>query len=238
MQTQTISPFFSIAIPAYGYNGKGVEFLQYNLDILIKQKFKNFEVIIADHSSDDTIKEVFNQYEFKQNLSIYYHRTNYGHGFTAPNLNNAIRNSNGKWIKVLFQDDFLFDENSLQFQYEKLKSNSNIKWLITTFCHSNDGINFYKLYKPFLSPNIWSGANTLGNLSNLTFVNNDVIYCDEQLNWLIDCDYYYKLFLKYGEPEILNEITVVNRTHGNGLSNTISTDIKMREFEMLKKRYA
>ena len=33
------------------------------------------------------------------------------------------------------------------FRYEKLKSNSNIKWLITTFCHSNDGVNFYKLYK-------------------------------------------------------------------------------------------
>ena len=71
MQTQTISPFFSIAIPAYGYNGKGVEFLQYNLDILIKQKFKNFEVIIADHSSDDTIKEVFNQYEFKSTTIIF-----------------------------------------------------------------------------------------------------------------------------------------------------------------------
>ena len=238
MQAKTILPFFSIAIPAYGYNGKGVEFLQHSLNILIKQTFKNFEVVLADHSLDDTIKGVFEKYEQQQNLSIYYHRTNHGHGLTSPNLNNAIRNSKGKWIKVLFQDDFLFNENSLQIQYEKLKSDLTIKWLITTVCHSNDGINFYRLYKPFLSPSIWAGGNTLGNPSNLTFINNDVIYYDEQLNWLVDCEYSYRLFLKYGEPTILDEITVVNRTHGNGLSDTISVDLKMREFEMLRKKYA
>jgi glycosyltransferase involved in cell wall biosynthesis len=238
MNTGITSPFFSIAIPTYGYNKNGIEFLKHNLNILEKQKFKNFEIIIADHSLDDIIKEIIDEYKINQNLLIHYYRTNYGHGLISPNLNNAIKNCNGKWIKVLFQDDFLFNENSLQIQYEKLQSDSNIKWLITTFCHSDDGINFYKTYQPFLSPNIWAGANTLGNPSNLTFINNDIIYYDEQLNWLVDCEYSYRLFLKYGEPTILDEITVVNRTHGNGLSDTIPIDIKMQEFQILKKRYA
>ena len=52
-------PFFSISIPTYGYNGKGVEFLEHNLSILENQIFKDFEVIISDHSTDSTIKDVY-----------------------------------------------------------------------------------------------------------------------------------------------------------------------------------
>ena len=54
-------PFFSIAIPAYGYDGKGVEFLDYNFEKLSNQIFKDFEVVVSDHSIDDTIKTICNK---------------------------------------------------------------------------------------------------------------------------------------------------------------------------------
>ena len=38
-------PFFSIAIPTYGYNGKGVDFIEHNLNILLEQTFTDFEII-------------------------------------------------------------------------------------------------------------------------------------------------------------------------------------------------
>jgi glycosyltransferase involved in cell wall biosynthesis len=50
-------PFFSIAIPTYGYNGKGVEYLENNLNVLYNQNFKDFEVIISDHSKDNLIEK-------------------------------------------------------------------------------------------------------------------------------------------------------------------------------------
>jgi dTDP-4-dehydrorhamnose reductase len=233
-------PFFSIAIPTYGYNGKGGEFLEHNLSILDKQKFKNFEVIISDHSTDDTIKNIVNRWNSnpESTIDISYNRTEHGRGFISPNLNIAMRLCKGKWIKILFQDDFLYDENSLLTQYEILNANPDINWLITTFCHSNDGNTFYREYQPKLSPNIWNGNNTLGNPSNLTIKNEDLIYFDEQLNWLVDCEYYYRLFLKYGKPTIIGTVTVVNRTHGGGLTDTTSQEIKNKELEMLKKKYA
>jgi glycosyltransferase involved in cell wall biosynthesis len=234
----TPPPFFSIAIPTYGYNGKGIKFLKHNLDIISKQKFKDFEVVISDHSIDDTIKNVFDEYFDKKEFKIYYHKNEHGRGFISPNLNNSMKYCEGKWIKILFQDDFLFDENSLQIQYEILDANPNIKWLITTFQHSNDGISFYRLYHPKLSDNIWAGNNTLGNPSNLTIKNEDLIYFDETLNWLVDCEYYYRLFLKYGKPTIISDITVVNRTHGGGLTDTTPQSIKDKELEMLNKKYA
>jgi hypothetical protein len=229
-------PFFSIAIPAYGYNGKGVEFLEHNLSILGKQIFKDFEIIISDHSIDNTIKNVYDKWVDK--LNIKYYSYDKGRGFISPNLNNAMKHCDGKWIKILFQDDFLYDEKSLLSQYEILEDNENIKWLISTFYHSNDGFTFYRLYHPKLSDNIWNGNNTLGNPSNLTIKNEDLIYFDENLNWLVDCEYYYRLFLKYGNPTIINEITVVNRTHGNGLTDKTPQSVKDNELKIVKEKYA
>ena len=229
-------PFFSIAIPAYGYDGKGVEFLDYNFEKLSNQIFKDFEVVVSDHSIDDTIKTICNKWNDK--LNIKYYRNEYGRGIISPNMNIAMKNSKGKWIKILFQDDFLYDENSLQNQYDILESNPETKWLITTFYHSNDGINFYNLYHPKLSDNIWNGMNTLGNPSNLTILNRDLLFFDEELNWHMDCEYYYRLFLKYGPPTIITPITVVNRTHGAGLTNTMPQEIKEKELKMLTEKYA
>lgn len=229
-------PFFSIAIPTYGYNGKGIEFLKHNLDILVRQTFKNFEVVLSDHSIDDTIKNVY--IEYIDNLNIKYHIHTEGRGYISPNLNNAMKHCSGKWIKVLFQDDFLFNEASLFNQHAILEANPDIKWLITTFCHSNDGFSFYRLYQPRYSENIWNGTNTLGNPSNLTIMNKDLIFFDEGLNWLVDCEYYYRLYLKYGKPTIINHTTVVNRTHGGGLNDTIPQELKDKELQILTKKYA
>ena len=238
MENVTSKPFFSIAIPAYGYDGKGVEFLEHNLSILGQQTFKDFEVIISDHSIDNTILKVFEKYLNNSTLNITYIKNEKGRGIISPNLNNAMKYCTAEWIKILFQDDFLYNKNALHIQHNILKDNDKIKWLITTFIHSNDGVNFYRLYHPKLSDNIWTGNNTLGNPSNLTIKNKDLIFFDERLNWLVDCEYYYRLFLKHGEPTIINEITVVNRTHGKGLTDTTPQSLKDKELTMLIEIYA
>jgi hypothetical protein len=43
---------------------------------------------------------------------------------------------------------------------------------------------------------------------------------------------------KFGVPSILEDITVVNRTWGNRLTDTIQEDLKIKEFNILKSRYA
>jgi dTDP-4-dehydrorhamnose reductase len=229
-------PFFSITIPTFGYDGKGVEFLDFNFDILSKQKFKDFEVIVSDHSIDDTIKSICNKWDGI--LNIKYFRNEYGRGMISPNINMAMKRATGKWIKILFQDDFLFDENALQTQHDILESNPDIKWLVSTFIHSNDGVSFYRLYNPKYNENIWNGTNTLGNPSNLTIINKDLIFFDEGLNWLVDCEYYYRLNGKYGKPTIIGDITVVNRTHGSGLTDTTPQSLKDKELQTLTLRYA
>ena len=229
-------PFFSIAIPTYGYNGRGSEFLEFSLKILSNQTFKDFEVVISDHSTDNTILDIIKKWEDK--LQIKYEKNEKGRGVISPNINNAMSLCSGEWIKVLFQDDFLFDKKSLETQYKFIKnSNNEIKWFMTKFYHSNDGVTFYRLYHPIWNDKIWTGNNTMGCPSGMTMKNNNLIYFDNELNWLMDCDYYYRMFLKYGQPYILDKITVVNRTWGSRLTDTTPQSLKDKEFNMLKQKY-
>lgn len=227
--------FFSIAIPTYGYNGKGSDFLEFSFNKLYNQSFKSFEIVISDHSTDNTIKDICDKWKDKLDIIHFFNEN--GRGIISPNINESMKNCNGKWIKILFQDDFMFDDLSLQKQYDYIQKNENLVWFFSQFYHSNDGVNFYRHYYPQWNNTVWSGNNTLGCPSGLTLKNNDLIFFDEKLNWLMDCDFYQRMFLKHGEPSILNEITVVNRTWGNRLTDTISEQQKYDEFLIVKQKY-
>ena len=109
---------------------------------------------------------------------------------------------------------------------------------MTKFYHSNDGKSFYRLYNPRWNNMIWTGNNTMGCPTGMTIKNKNLLFFDEEINWLMDVDYYKRMFDLHGEPTILDEITVVNRTWGNRLTDTIPQSLKDKEFEMLKLKYA
>tara|TARA_R110000796_G_scaffold58413_4_gene134858 strand:+ start:14324 stop:15034 length:711 start_codon:yes stop_codon:yes gene_type:complete len=233
-----MKPFFSIAIPAFGYAGKGTEFLDANLKVIEQQTFKDFEIVISDHSVDDTISDRVRFWVESTKLNIIYVRYDKGRGFISPNINNAMRHCNGKWIKILFQDDFLYDEHSLQIQADELDPQPDIKWAMTTFYHSNTGSDRYRYYIPKWNNAIWTGNNTMGCPSGMTLKNEDLIPFDETLNWLVDVDHYKKMFDKHGEPYIIDKPTYINRTHGTGLSSTTPMETKLKEHEIVNARYA
>ena len=230
-----MKPFFSIAIPTYGYNGKGGEFLKFSLDRINKQSFKDFEVVVSDHSTDDTILEITKLWENRLNLK--YIRNDKGRGIISPNINVAMEKCEGEWIKVLFQDDFLFDKYSLDKQMEFINSNKKLIWFFSNFYHSNTGYDFYRFYEPLWNDYVWSGNNTLGCPSGLTLKNNDILYFDESLNWLMDCDYYERMKNKFGLPKYLREVTVVNRTWGARLTDTITEELKSIELKIVSKKH-
>ena len=103
-------PFFSIAIPTYGCNGKGGEFLEFSFEKLSKQTFSDFEISVSDHSVDNTIKDICDKWSSK--LKINHSFNDRGRGVISPNINESLKKCQGQWIKILFQDDFIYDENS------------------------------------------------------------------------------------------------------------------------------
>ena len=230
-----MKPFLSIAIPTYGYNGKGGEFLTFSFDKINNQTFKDFEIVISDHSIDDTIKKICD--EWSNILNIKYIRNEFGRGIISPNINVAMKNCNGSWIKILFQDDFLFDDESLMNTYNSIVSNSESKWFISKCQHSNDGVTFYRENMPSWNDRMLFGNNTISSPSVLTIKNDDSkLFFDNDYIWLMDCDYYQRCYNIFGLPIIINHVTVVNRTWSNQLTNKISMDVKRYEhLEILKK---
>lgn len=230
-----LTPFFSIAIPVWGIQGKGIDYLETNLSWLAHQRFEDFEVVISDHSEDDFIKDYVELWTSV--LNITYVKYDKGRGIISPNLNNAMRHCKGKYIKILFQDDFLYNEYSLETIANYIK-NKDIDWLVTGCAHTKDMENMYDPMVPFYHNRIHEGINTISCPTVLTIKNtSDKLYFDETLKWLMDVEYYKRLYIKYGLPDIISDICVVNRDAEVRATTMITEEEKQNETQKVINQY-
>jgi glycosyltransferase involved in cell wall biosynthesis len=226
----------SICIPCYEMHGKGGEFLSFNLSKIITQSYKSYEVIVSDHSISDLVKNVCDEY-LSLGMDIKYLRNRSNRGNSSSNINNAILNSEGELVKILFQDDFFFHSESLLDIVNSFKKNK-IQWLVTACCHSLDGQTFERDYYPRYTEDIMEGNNLISSPSVLSFLrSSSPILFDENLVWLMDCDIYKRLHMEYGDPFFLNSINVVNRTWEGQFNNHIPWEKKMWEIQYGRKKY-
>lgn len=224
----------SICIPTFEMHGKGVKFLRNNFDIFISQTFKDFEVIISDHSKNDEIYILCSEYASM--LDIKYFRNINNIGNSSANLNNAMSKASGELIKILFQDDFLFKENAL-FEIVTNFDLSVDSWMVTPSISSEDAINFYNPFYPKYHDKIYLGKNTISSPSVLTIKNDKHLIFDEKLIWLMDVDFYKRYYDKYGLPKVLNTINVVNRIGDHQISNKLKVQRKEAEERYMRTKF-
>jgi glycosyltransferase involved in cell wall biosynthesis len=231
-----VKPFFSIAIPTWGIRGKGVEYLEHSFNIIAQQSFTDYEVVISDHSDDNDIKQLCEAWNSQ--MPIIWNRNHHGKGKIAPNMNNAIRNCEGLFIKMLFQDDFLYDTDSLQIIYDSIVENQDKDWFITACVHTDDCITMYDRMTPYYHPRIYAGINTISCPSVLTVRNEQFLpLFDESLNWLVDVEYYKRLFDMYGDPVVIDTVCAVNRNAEVRTTNMITEKQKQEEIQRVIRKY-
>src|SRR5579863_4981502 len=103
MQNNEGKPVISICIPTYN----GEKYLSECLYHVLNQTYSNFEVIICDDCSTDNTTEIINSYQQKDNrIKIFRNERNLG---LCGNWNRCVEHSSGKWIKFIFQDDWMND---------------------------------------------------------------------------------------------------------------------------------
>lgn len=225
----------SVCIPTYEMQGLGSQFLKHSFEVLLKQTYTDFDVVISDHSQDDAVKKTCEEYMGR--LDIHYYKNTNNIGSSSANINNCIKHAGGKLIKILFQDDFLFHERSLEDIVDHFDIQKD-QWLMTACTHTRDGIHFFKSFCP--TPNtirsIWI-KTVYSSPSTLTIVNDEPLFFDESLLWFMDSDYYRRYYDKFGEPKILKPINVVNRLGSHQVSTSMATlSLQKNEFfRMLQK---
>ena len=226
----------SIAIPCYEMKPYGDIFLDFSLEKIYYQTYKNINVVVSDHSKDDSIKNVCDKWSGK--IDIKYIRKRYNTECPSDNLNVAMSNCDGDYIKILFQDDYLYNAVSIQKTVDAINANPDVKWFASTSEHSNDGITCYRRLTPRWNDDMWCGHNSISSPSVITLKNDkDLLFFDHSLVWLMDCDYYQNCYNNFGLPVFIDEITVVNRTWQNQLTNVLSDEKKNSEFEIVNRKY-
>ncbi len=105
---------FSIIIPSL--NNK--DFLKNCLDSILKQTYKNYEIIVMDGGSTDGTKKLLAKYKKKIRYFIEKDRGQ------SDAINKGIGKSKGNWITWQNCDDYYYDKNALKIFYEYIKKNS------------------------------------------------------------------------------------------------------------------
>jgi glycosyltransferase involved in cell wall biosynthesis len=213
----------SVCIPTWEQYGRGFEFLQKNLNSILDQTYKNYNVIVSDHSLNDDIKNLCNSYI--NYMEIIYVKNDNDLGNGPANTNNSIINADGDIIKIMFQDDFFYDKNALEIIVNEFK-NDDCNWLVTGCNHTNDdGSTYYNQMIPYWNDNIVTGTNTISSPSVLSFRRNVPCLFDTNLTMLMDCEMYWQLYVKYGLPVIIPNCLVTNRMHEHQISSTYNKNI-------------
>ena len=135
------SPKISIVIPTYN---RACE-LDRCLDSLLKQTYKNFEVLVCDDGSTDFSKRVVDSYTDKLDLT-YIYSENFGGPARPRNL--GIRAAKSPYIAFLDSDDWWAPEK-LSVCVEKLKNDDVDILYHDMLIASSSSIGPYKYMKAF-----------------------------------------------------------------------------------------
>lgn len=210
-------PEISIAIPTYEMKGIGDQYLSELFETIKIQDFKDFEVCISDHSQNNTILEVCEEYANYFEIKYYKNKKNLGNG--PANTNSAVEMCSGRITKLIFQDDLFIDRTALS----KIKStfdNESCNWCFNGFAHTTNGTQHFRPMIPKWTDMLLEGRNLLGSPSCVSFLTDKFEGFDEKLQLLMDTDFYHRMRYDHGMPFIIQEYLISNREHSNRISSS------------------
>jgi len=207
-----MTPFISICIPAY----KRVHYLRRLLDSIGFQSYKNFEVVITDDSPDDQVENLVHSY--LQTLPVKYFRNEKSLG-TPENWNETIRKSSGDWIKIMHDDDWFADKNSLQKFADAIAANEDKRFFFSAYVIIHEQENNRKeiIRLSRTDENKLKGSslylfrkNYIGNPSCTLFRKDPAIVFDNRFQWVVDFEFYIRFLNKYKNDFVYINDTLVN----------------------------
>jgi glycosyltransferase involved in cell wall biosynthesis len=188
----------SICIPAY----KRVDYLKRLLHSISIQTFKDFEVVITDDSNDESVSQFIASGAF--DFPLVYIKNPVALG-SPENWNSAIRQAKGQWIKMMHDDDWFADENSLQQFAGAAEKNKAVLFIFSGYCETDVQantkkdfvINDYYLSLLKRSPLSLFKQNFIGHPSTTLIRNDRDAFYDKNLKWVVDIEFYIRYLNKH-----------------------------------------
>ncbi len=202
MKNFSFNPKISFIMPTYKSNKK---YLSECIDSVIRQKYTNWELCIADDASPDkgVTKRIIEQYAKKDERIKYIFRTENGHISEATNT--ALSISTGEYVVLIDHDDIVSDD--ALFEFVKVLNNEDKNSIKLIYSDEDKvtkkGKRFCPYFKPDFSPDTF---NSIIFINHLTMYVRDIMIdiggFDSDYNGAQD----YEINLRYLEKIKSSEI--------------------------------
>jgi len=201
-------PLISICIPAY----KNTDFLKRLFDSIHIQLFRDFEVIVSDDSPDQGVRDLCES--FRHLFPLQYHRNLPALG-TPENWNAAIRHAQGQWIKIMHDDDWFSDEQSLSAFAAAIVQHPESSFFFAAYrdVFLDEGrirevfVSKFR-YRSFLQEHATLfSKNIVGPPSVVLYRNDPSILYDARVKWVVDIDFYIR-YLSGKAPVYIPKILI------------------------------
>lgn len=189
----------------------------------LAQDYADKEIIVSDDSKDDAILECCTRYiQFDHSLRWIRNRRP---GKASINMNNAINHAQGEIIKPMFGDDYFVASDTLTKIIEAM---GDCHWAFVTSTHSNDRAD----HVPYPHRNereLALGENTYGCPSAAIWKRSELRF-DERLIWLMDCEFYARMYREYGAPALLPDVKIgICEWEGQQTNTAASGQVRLDE---------
>ena len=210
----------------------GEKYLKEAIDSVIKQTYKNWELIFWDNRSTDLSKNIFDSFECEK--LRYFVSSNHTSLYEARNL--ALEKCRGEFVAFIDADD-LWEEDKLEKQIKLFEKKTvgmvygNL-WIYNEKTKKRKILSKKKLLQGKIGDKILSNYNigVITSILKKNFIVKNKLYFDQKYDHIGDFDLFFKLS-KICEFEAIQEPVATYRIHGENLS------LKSSHKEILELKY-
>lgn len=230
-----------ILIPTY--NRKG--YLIKAINSVLKQTYKNINIIISDNASTDWTDEIIKNYKKKyDNIKYYKNETNI---WPLYNFKKCIYEySKSNYVLFLSDDDELIDENYIKNAVDFIQKNEN-----TVIVISNSKIIYQDLNLEFIENkklpkiinwkdffmNYWTWDYNISRCNAI--FNRRLAIENDCYNWKIfyaDSDCFFRLMM-FGNIWFIDTIWSLYRLHSSNSYKKADVDLYIKNLDFINRNY-
>jgi glycosyltransferase involved in cell wall biosynthesis len=217
-----MNPLVSICIPTY----RQTFLLKENLESICVQTYQSIEVIISDDSPNDAVGKLVQS--FQHRLPIQYFKNQLSLGSPA-NWNAVLKKAKGEFILLLHHDDQFSDKESLTNFLQPFLTKKSVDFVFgrnESIEKLSKGKAFSASYfaRYYKDPSLLIPLNTLGAPSNVLIRNTMLELYDERFKWIVDIEYYTRLFKAGKGFAYIDKPLVKTGTHEGQVTNECIND--------------